>query len=89
MRGVKAFTLPGALWQTLSMGTRAGTDGVTLTEAATTLRISRDAVKKQLALLGITDRPSSIWLIGLAPYDDPAATLEFARRKLAEKKRRA
>ncbi len=30
------------------MGTRAGTDGVTLTEAATTLGISRDALKKRV-----------------------------------------
>ena len=44
---------------------------------------------QQLALLGIPDRPSYIRLIGRAPYDDPAATLEFARRQLAEKKRRA
>ncbi len=44
---------------------------------------------RQLALLGIPDRRSYIRLIGRAPYDDPAATLEFARRQLAEKKRRA
>lgn len=74
------------MWQTLSMGTSAGTDGVTLTEAATALGISRDALKKQRALLGIPDRPSSIRLIGRAPYDDPTATIELARRKLAEKR---
>jgi len=50
---------------------------------------TRDEMWQQLALLGIPDRRSYIRLIGRAPYDDPAATLEFARRQLAEKKRRA
>lgn len=44
---------------------------------------------QQLALLGIPDRPSYIRLVGRAPFDDPIQTVEFARRKLAEKKRRA
>ena len=35
------------------MGTRAGTDGVTLTEAATALGISRDALKKRVQRGGI------------------------------------
>ncbi len=43
----------------------------------------------QLKMMGIPDRPSYIRLIGRTPYDDPAATLEFARRKLAEKQRGA
>jgi len=44
---------------------------------------------QQLALLGIPDRPSYIRLVGRAPFDDPIQTVEFARRKLAEKKRQA
>lgn len=41
---------------------------------------------QQLALLGIPDRPSYIRLVGRAPYDDPTASIELARRKLAEKR---
>jgi len=48
---------------------------------------TKEEMWQQLALLGIPDRPSYIRLIGRAPYDDPAATLEFARRKLAEKRK--
>jgi Helix-turn-helix domain len=42
---------------------------------------------RQLALLGIPDRPTYIRLVGRAPYDDPVATLDLARIKLAEKKK--
>ncbi len=44
---------------------------------------------RQLALLGIPDRPSYIRLVGRGMFDDPIQTVEFARRKLAEKQRRA
>lgn len=44
---------------------------------------------RQLALLGIPDRPSYIRLVGRGPFNDPMQTLEYARRKLAEKKRQA
>ncbi len=44
---------------------------------------------RQLALLGIPDRPSYIRLVGRGLFDDPVQTVEFARRKLAEKQRRA
>jgi hypothetical protein len=43
----------------------------------------------QLRLLGIPDRPTYIRLVGRSPFDDPIQTVEFARRKLAEKKRGA
>lgn len=44
---------------------------------------------RQLALLGIPDRPTYIRLVGRGPFEDPVQTIEFARRKLAEKKRKA
>jgi hypothetical protein len=44
---------------------------------------------EQLKLLGIPDRPTYLRVVGRAPYDDPAATLELARRRLAEKQRQA
>jgi hypothetical protein len=44
---------------------------------------------EQLKLLGIPDRPTFIRLIGRGPFDDPVATLELARAKIAEKKRKA
>lgn len=42
---------------------------------------------RQLALLGIPDRPTYIRLVGRSPFDDPIQTVEFARRKLAEKRK--
>jgi hypothetical protein len=44
---------------------------------------------RQLALLGIPDRPTYIRLIGRSTFDDPIQTVEYARRKLAEKKQKA
>jgi hypothetical protein len=44
---------------------------------------------QQLRLLGIPDRPTYIRIVGRGPFDDPVATLELARAKLAEKKRQA
>ncbi len=43
----------------------------------------------QLKMMGIPDRPSYIRLVGRGLFDDPIQTVEFARRKLAEKQRRA
>jgi len=53
------------------MGTRAGTDGVTLTEAATTLGISRDALKKRVQRGGIPayKDESGAWRIVLPTRD--------------------
>jgi len=42
---------------------------------------------RQLALLGIPDRPSYIRLVRRGLFDDPIQTVEFARRKLAEKRK--
>lgn len=55
----------------------------------TTQEITQEEMWTQLRLLGIPDRPTYIRLVGRSPFDDPIQTVEFARRKLAEKKRRA
>jgi len=54
-----------------------------------TQEITQEEMWTQLRLLGIPDRPTYIRLVGRSPFDDPIQTVEFARRKLAEKKRRA
>ncbi len=48
--------------------------------------ISQEEMWTQLRLLGIPDRPAYLRIVGRAPYDDPTATIELARRKLAEKR---
>lgn len=51
--------------------------------------IIQEEMWTQMCLLGIPDKPTYITLVGRGPFNDPIITIEYARRNLAEKKRRA
>jgi hypothetical protein len=54
-----------------------------------TQEITQEMMWTQLRLLGIPDKQAYITIVGRGPFNDPIITIEYARRKLAEKQRRA